>query len=106
RLQFDGELAATLSPDDAASLAWSRLWSRDRRQQHALHRLGAGVLLDLGLSDGLGSAAFVAREIVGTEKLVDYSQQRDLLERFAERVGTTLANRLAELGGASVPALR
>ncbi|MFP4063526.1 MAG: S49 family peptidase [Halochromatium sp.] len=62
--------------------------------------------LDLGLSDGLGSAAFVAREIVGTEKLVDYSQQRDLLERFAERVGTTLANRLAELGGASVPALR
>ncbi|MGM0818650.1 MAG: lycopene cyclase family protein [Actinomycetota bacterium] len=40
-----------LPPDDAAALAWSRLWSRDRRRQHALHRLGAAVLLDLGLDD-------------------------------------------------------
>lgn len=62
--------------------------------------------LELGLSDGLGSAASVAREIVGTEKVIDYSQQRDLLERFAERVGTTLANRLVELTGAGVPAFR
>ncbi|WP_242513213.1 S49 family peptidase [Halochromatium salexigens] len=62
--------------------------------------------LELGLSDGLGSAASVARKIVGTEKLVDYSQERDLLERFAERVGTAFAARLAELTGAAVPSLR
>ncbi len=60
----------------------------------------------LGLSDGLGSASFVAREVVGAERLVDYSQKRDLFERFAERIGTAFAYRLAELTGVGMPSLR
>lgn len=60
----------------------------------------------LGLSDGLGSASFVAREVVGAERLVDYSQKRDLFERFAERIGTAFAHRLAELTGVGMPSLR
>ena len=43
--------ARGLAPDDAAALAWSRLWTRDRRRQHALHRLGLAVLLDFELDD-------------------------------------------------------
>jgi protease-4 len=62
--------------------------------------------VDLGLSDGLGSSSYVAREIVGAETLVDYSKKRDLLERVAERVGTSLATTLAELSGAGTPSLR
>ncbi len=50
--------------------------------------------LDLGLVDGLGSPGYVAREVIGAEKLVDYTQQRNLLDRFAERIGGSVANNL------------
>ncbi|MFZ5697893.1 MAG: S49 family peptidase [Pseudomonadota bacterium] len=52
----------------------------------------------LGLADGLGTASYVARDIVGTDALVDYSYQRSALEKLAERfgvkVGTAMATRL------------
>jgi protease-4 len=61
----------------------------------------------LGLSDGIGSPGHVAREVIGAEEIVDYSQERDLFERFAERVGTAFASTLAQLGGAAAtPMLR
>ncbi|NEX16692.1 MAG: S49 family peptidase [Halochromatium sp.] len=60
----------------------------------------------LGLSDGLGSPSSVAREIVGVETLVDYSQERDIWERVAERVGTSFASALAAISGAGAPSLR
>jgi protease-4 len=60
----------------------------------------------LGLSDGLGSPGYVAREVVGVEDTVDYSQQRDLFERFAERIGTTFAATFAQLTGAATPVFR
>jgi len=60
----------------------------------------------LGLSDGLGSPAYVAREIVGVETLVDYSQERDLWERVAERIGTSFASALVAISGAGTPSLR
>ncbi|WP_156427848.1 S49 family peptidase [Thiohalocapsa sp. ML1] len=47
--------------------------------------------LGLGLSDGIGSASYVAREIVGAEDIVAYSTKRDLLERLTERFGAGLA---------------
>lgn len=62
--------------------------------------------VELGLSDGLGSAGAVARDVIGAEEIVDYTKKRDLLERFAERVGTALANTLAEWTLASQTVLR
>ncbi|NBC48865.1 MAG: S49 family peptidase [Gammaproteobacteria bacterium] len=62
--------------------------------------------VDLGLSDGLGSPGYVAREIIGVEEVVDYSQERDLLDRFAERLGAAFATTLAELTGSALPVLR
>lgn len=62
--------------------------------------------LGLGLSDGLGSPSYVARDIIGAETLVDYSQKRDIWERVAERVGTSFATALAEIAGAGTPILR
>jgi protease-4 len=56
--------------------------------------------LDLGLVDGLGSSSYVARELIKAETIVDYTKQRDLLERLAERLGARLAAGLSEgLGG-------
>jgi protease-4 len=62
--------------------------------------------VELGLSDGLGSPGYVAREIIGVEEVVDYSQERDLLDRFAERLGAAFATTFAELTGSALPVLR
>ena len=50
--------------------------------------------LELGLIDGLGSAGYVAREVVGEENIVDYTYQEDLFERFASRIGSAMASQL------------
>lgn len=40
----------------------------------------------LGLIDGLGSDAYVARELIGAEEMVNFTAEKDLLERISERV--------------------
>lgn len=45
----------------------------------------------IGLVDELASASHVAREVIGEDTIVDYTVQDDILERFAERLGTTVA---------------
>ena len=44
-----------------------------------------------GLVDELASASYVAREVVGEETIVDYTVQEDILERFAQQLGSTVA---------------
>ena len=46
----------------------------------------------LGLSDGLGSSSFVAREIVEAEKIIDYTPRPNYLDRFADRLGVAMAS--------------
>ena len=55
----------------------------------------------LGLIDGLGSASYVAREIVKVEDIVDFSLQPNFLERFAHRVGASMATTLSTSLGLS-----
>lgn len=55
--------------------------------------------IELGLVDGLGSASYVAREVIGAENLVDFSRQPDFFERFARGVGTTLSETLIDALG-------
>ena len=47
--------------------------------------------VDIGLIDELASASHVAREVIGEETIVDYTVKEDILERFAERLGSTVA---------------
>jgi len=44
-----------------------------------------------GLIDELASASYVAREVIGEEAIVDYTVQDDILQRFADRLGATVA---------------
>jgi len=44
-----------------------------------------------GLVDELASASYVAREVIGEETIVDYTVEEDILERFAQRLGSTVA---------------
>lgn len=51
--------------------------------------------LELGLIDGLASADEVARDIIKTEDIVDYSIKPSVLDQFASRIGSTLAASLS-----------
>lgn len=62
--------------------------------------------LTLGLIDGLGSASYVAREVVGEKKLVDFTVQESPFDRFAKRLGSSVAEHLALWMGFQGPALR
>jgi protease-4 len=46
----------------------------------------------LGLVDGLGNSSYVAREIVGVEKIVDFTPSESYLDRFADRIGAAMAS--------------
>ena len=62
--------------------------------------------LEMGLIDGLGSSSYVAREIIGAEKIVDYTPSPDYLERFAGRLGASAAAVLGERFGLTGPGLK
>ena len=48
----------------------------------------------LGLTDGLASSSMVARDIVGAERIVDYTHRPPLFERFAGRLGAVFADNM------------
>ncbi len=47
--------------------------------------------MELGLVDALGSAGFVAREVIGAERIVDFTPRQDYLQWLTERLGASLA---------------
>lgn len=56
--------------------------------------------LELGLIDGLGSTSHVARQVIGQEDLIDYSQRkgalRDLVDQLGVSVGQGVVGQLVE----------
>lgn len=46
--------------------------------------------IDLGLVDELGSASYVARDVIGAETIVDYTPEEDLFKKFSKKLGTAL----------------
>lgn len=51
--------------------------------------------IELGLVDSLGSSAYVAREVIGVDNIVDFTPGRSYLEQLAKRFGATVAESLA-----------
>jgi len=63
--------------------------------------------LTLGLVDKLGSSSHVAREIIGAEKIKDYTVSEAFIDRFAKKLGASIATQLSEISGFSLsPQLR
>ncbi|MGB4812348.1 MAG: S49 family peptidase [Methylophilaceae bacterium] len=62
--------------------------------------------IKLGLADALGSADFVAREVIKQENIVDFSYHEDFASRIAKRIGAsasasfgeTLAKQMVQAG--------
>jgi protease-4 len=51
--------------------------------------------VEIGLVDALGSASYVAREVIGEDTIVNYTLQDDLLERFSQKFGSAIAQVLS-----------
>ena len=47
--------------------------------------------VNIGLVDDLASSSYIAREVIGEETIVNYTVKDDILERFADRLGSTTA---------------
>ena len=62
--------------------------------------------LELGLIDAYGNASSVARDVVGEKEIVDYTVQENPFDRFAKRMGASVAEHLALWMGFQGPALR
>jgi len=54
--------------------------------------------IELGLTDALGSADYVAREIIKAESIVDFTTKESFTERFANRLGSASTNALINAG--------
>lgn len=55
--------------------------------------------IEMGLADKIGSASYVAREVVGAEELVDFTSKEDALTRLVDRFGAAAGGAIARLAG-------
>lgn len=53
--------------------------------------------IKLGLADALGSADYVAREVIKQEEIVDFTYQEDFASRIAKRIGASVSAALGEV---------
>lgn len=87
---------------------------RDGRGQHLeeTKELYSGLFwtgekaIDLGLVDEIGSVSYVAREVIGAEDLVDFTQEEGVLDRLARRVGTGIGQSVSETLLGRTPLMR
>ena len=52
--------------------------------------------IKLGLADALGSADYVAREVIKEDQVVDFSYEEDLASRVAKRIGASASAVMGE----------
>jgi protease-4 len=50
----------------------------------------------LGLADAEGNAAYIAREVIGAEVMVNFTAKEDLFQRLTDRVSTTIADTIGK----------
>jgi protease-4 len=55
--------------------------------------------LETGLVDELASASYVAREVIGAEKMVDYTPSEEWFERFSKKLGTSIGYGIGQVIG-------
>ena len=58
--------------------------------------------VELGLVDKLGSSSYVAREVIGAEHIKDFTVTESFMDRFAKKMGASMAAKIAEISGFSI----
>ena len=63
--------------------------------------------LALGLVDKLGSSSYVAREVIGAEEIKDFTVSEAFLDRFAKKLGASMATQISQVSGLNlIPQIR
>ena len=62
--------------------------------------------IPMGLADEVGSASYVAREVIGVEEIVEFTEKPDLFKRLSDRIGTAMAKEMSELFASGVGSVR
>lgn len=62
--------------------------------------------IELGLADEIGDVDYVAREVIEAEEVVDFTPKPDFFERFADRVGASMANVVSDKLGLNAGTIR
>ena len=62
--------------------------------------------LPMGLADQVGSSGYVAREVIGEEEIIEFTEKPDLLEKLTERVGVSMAKGMSELFASGASSIR
>jgi protease-4 len=60
----------------------------------------------MGLVDEIGSAGYVAREVIGAEEVADFTYREGLIDRFARRFGAAMGKTLSSEFFARSPVLK
>ena len=58
--------------------------------------------IELGLVDALGSAGYVAREVIGEEDIVDFTRRDSYLDQFAGSLGASLGRQIRSMFNYSI----
>jgi protease-4 len=53
--------------------------------------------IELGLADGLGSTESVARDVIKAEKLVNFTPEENVFERFSKTFGASAGETLGHV---------
>jgi protease-4 len=103
--EFDRQHAAVLLGDLHETFIEAVKTGRGDRLKGEDEQLFSGLFwsgeegVALGLADAIGSAGYVAREIVGEEEIVDFTTKDDPLERLAKRFGAAVGRAIAQVAG-------
>jgi protease-4 len=60
----------------------------------------------MGLADEIGSPGHVAREVIGAEEIVDFTEKPDFIKRLGDRIGVAMARGVSELFANGAGAVR
>jgi protease-4 len=103
--EFDRQHAALLLGDLHKTFIEAVKTGRGDRLKGDDEQLFSGLFwsgeegISLGLADAIGSAGYVAREVVGEEEIVDFTTKGDPLERLVNRFGAAIGKAIADVSG-------
>ena len=62
--------------------------------------------LPMGLADDIGSTSSVARDVIGEDEVVEFTEKPDFFKRLSDRIGVAMAKGLSELYANGVASVR
>lgn len=62
--------------------------------------------IPMGLADKIGSSSYVAREVIGEEDIVEFTEKPDFFKRLSDRIGVAMVKGMSELFANGVGSVR